>query len=123
MDSAKRGEVKHLRPYELLLIIDPRLTDDEAAQLLTRLGDSLKNLGAEVGQVENWGRRRLAYDIRKQREGTYAVVEVSAEPAMVREFERQLKLNESVLRFLTTRVPARRKPRPADTQEALEEVG
>ena len=54
----------------------------------------LKGLGAEVGTAENWGKRRLTYDIRKQREGTYAVIPCSAEPATVKEFERQLKLNE-----------------------------
>jgi ribosomal protein S6 len=79
--------------------------------LLTQLGETVKGLGAEVTKVENWGKRRLAYDINKQREGMYAVLEVSAEPAMVKEFERQLKLNESVLRFLSTQVPIRKKTR------------
>ncbi len=106
-----------LRPYEILVIIDPRPTDEEAAALLTQLGDNLKSLGAEVSRIDNWGKRRLAYDIRKQREGTYAVVEVSAEPAMVKEFERQLRLNENVLRFLSTQVPVRRRARSAKTQE------
>jgi small subunit ribosomal protein S6 len=106
----------------VLVIIDPRPTDEEVAQLLTRLQDNLKELGAEVIRVENWGKRRLAHDIKKQREGTYAVLEVSAEPPMVKEFERQLKLNENVLRFLSTRVPVRKKARPAPTGEVLEEV-
>jgi small subunit ribosomal protein S6 len=117
------GEVSALRPYEVLVIVDPRPTEEEVAALLTQIGEQLKGLGAEVVKMENWGKRRLAYDIRKQREGTYAVFEVSAEPAMVKEFERQLRLNESVLRFLSTRVPIRKKTRPAKTQEVLEEVG
>ena len=112
-----------LRPYEVLLIIDPRPTDEEVAALLAQLGEHITSLGAAVVKMENWGKRRLAYDIRKQREGTYAVFEVSAEPAMVKEFERQLRLNESVLRFLSTRVPIRKKARPAKTPEVLEEVG
>ncbi|HEY7648386.1 MAG TPA: 30S ribosomal protein S6 [Methylomirabilota bacterium] len=113
-----------LRPYEILVIVDPRPTDEEVAALLTQLGEQIKALGAEVSNVENWGKRRLAYDIRKQREGTYAVFAVSAEPAMVKEFERQLRLNDNVLRFLSTRVPLRKKARPAKTQpEVLEEVG
>ena len=105
------------------MIVDPRPADEEVAALLTRLSDQIKSLGAEVIKLENWGKRRLAYDIRKQREGTYAVLEVSAEPSTVKEFERQLRLNESVLRFLSTRVPVRKKARPAKTQEVLEEVG
>ncbi|MBI4635832.1 MAG: 30S ribosomal protein S6 [Candidatus Rokubacteria bacterium] len=112
-----------MRPYEILVIVDPRPTDEEVAALLVQLGDQLKSLGADVTKVENWGKRRLAYDIRKQREGTYAVFEVSAEPSTVKEFERQLRLNENVLRFLSTRVPIRKKARPAKTEEVLEEVG
>jgi len=116
------GGEGELRPYEVLVIVDPRPTDEEVAALLTQLGEQLKTLGAEVTKVDNWGKRRLAYDIRKQREGTYAVFEVSAEPSMVKEFERQVRLNENVLRFVSTRVPIRKKARPAKTQEVLEEV-
>jgi small subunit ribosomal protein S6 len=50
------------------VIIDPRPTDEEVAALLTQLGDNVKALGGDVTKVENWGKRRLAYDIRKQRE-------------------------------------------------------
>jgi len=114
----------------MLVIVDARPTDEEIAELLTKLGEILTGLGADVTKMENWGKRRLAYDTKKQREGTYAVFEVLAEPSMVKEFERQLRLNESVLRFLSTRVPIRKKVRPAKTQEppaagetVLEEVG
>lgn len=120
-----------LRPYEVLVIIDPRQTDEEVAALLTQLAEQVTSLGAGVGKVDNWGRRRLAYEIRKQREGSYAVLEIQAEPSTVKEFERQLRLNEKVLRFLSTRVPVRKKVRAAKAQEAqpeeprelLEEVG
>ena len=104
------------------MIVDPRPTDEEVTALLEQLGEQLKTLGAEVTKVDNWGKRRLAYDIRKQREGTYAVFDVSAEPSMVKEFERQVGLNESVLRYVSTRVPIRKKARPAKTQEVVEEV-
>ena len=90
--------------------------------LLEHLGEQLKTLGAEVTKVDNWGKRRLAYDIRKQREGTSAVFDVSAEPSMVKDFERQVGLNENVLRYVSTRVPIRKKARPAKTQEVVEEV-
>ena len=114
--------MSELRPYEILVIVDPRPTDEEVTALLTQLGEQVKTLGAEVQKVDSWGKRRLAYDIKKQREGTYAVFEVSAEPSMVKEFERQLRLNENVLRFLSTRVPVRKKARTAKTPEVLEEV-
>ncbi|MCI0548004.1 MAG: 30S ribosomal protein S6 [Candidatus Rokubacteria bacterium] len=100
-----------LYPYRTLIVFDPRPTDDEVAALLTRVHENLKTLGAQVDKVENWGKRRLTYEIRKQREGTYAIIEGSAEPAVIKEFERQLKLNEQVLRFLSTRVPVRKRVR------------
>jgi small subunit ribosomal protein S6 len=102
----------------VLIIVDPRLTEEEVAQLGTRLGETCTALGGEVVSTENWGKRRLAYEIRKQREGTYLLLQVKAEPSAVREYERQLKLNESVLRFMTTRViEGRRKARAPVPEE------
>ena len=94
-----------LRTYDVLLIVDPRLTDEEIAQLGGRLQETLVALGGEApASPEDWGRRRLVFDLRKQREGHYLLLQVRATSAAMREYERQLKLNESVLRFLTTRV-------------------
>ncbi len=111
-------------PYETLIILDPRLNEEEVAALLTKVQETLKTLGGEVGKAESWGKRRLAYDMRKQREGTYAVLESKAEPAVIKEFERQLKLNEQVLRYFTTRVPAPKRIRtaPKPSAPAVEEV-
>ena len=111
-------EVIALYPYEILVIFDPRPTDEDVAALLTRLQDNLKSLGGDVSRAESWGKRRLAYDIRKQREGTYAVIECSALPTVIKEFERQLGLNEQVLRFLSTRVPPKKRVRTAPKQQA-----
>ena len=93
-----------MRTYDVLLIVDPRLTDEEVAQLGGRLQESLIALGGEVVGSEDWGRRRLVFELKTQREGHYVLVQVRATPEAMREYERQLKLNESVLRFLTTRV-------------------
>jgi small subunit ribosomal protein S6 len=112
-----RGGVSNLYPYEILVIFDPRPTDDDVAALLNRLQETLKTLGGQVGKVESWGKRRLTFEIRKQREGTYAVIEASAEPATVKEFERQLRLNEQVLRFVSTRVPVRKRARARQQQQ------
>ena len=104
-------------PYEMLVIFDPRPTDEEVAALIAKLQDNLTHLGATVGKAESWGKRRLAYDIRKQREGTFAVIECMATPATIKEFERQLGLNEQVLRFLSTRVPPRKRARSAPKEQ------
>jgi len=117
-------EVSVLYPYETLLIFDPRLTEEEVTALLTKLQETLAALGGEVVKAESWGKRRLAYDMRKQREGTYAVLESKAAPATVKEFERQLRLNEQVLRYFTTRVPVPKRVRsaPKPAAPAVEEV-
>lgn len=127
MDRLSKGEVSTLYPYEILVIFDPRPSDEDVAALLVKLQENLKTLGGEVGKAESWGKRRLAYDIRKQREGTYAVIECSAVPAVIKEFERQLGLNEQVLRFLSTRVPPKKRVRSVPKQPpapvaAVEEV-
>jgi small subunit ribosomal protein S6 len=111
--------VSHLRLYDVLIIIDPRLTEEEVAQFTGRLQESFAALGGEVASIENWGKRRLSFEIRKQREGTYVLLQVKAEPAVVREFERQLRLNESALRYMTTRVEEkRRRATPGASDEA-----
>lgn len=106
-----RQEVSALYPYEILVIFDPRPTDEDVTALLTKLQENLRALGGDVTKAESWGKRRLAYDIGKQREGTYAVIECSAEPSVIKEFERQIGLNEQVLRFLTTRIPPKKRVR------------
>jgi small subunit ribosomal protein S6 len=108
-----------LRTYDVLLIVDPRLTDEEVAQLGGRLQEVLVTLGGEVVSSEDWGRRRLVFELRKQREGHYLLLQVRAAPPAIREYERQLKLNESVLRFLTMRVvEGRRKLAPVGAAPA-----
>lgn len=76
----------------------------------------MKNDGGSVEKIEVWGKRRLAYEIKKQGEAIYAVLDITAEPATVAELDRQLGLNESVLRTRSCArtSPARRRPPPAD---------
>ena len=87
-----------MRHYELMVILDPELDDRTVAPSLDKLLAVVKKDGGSVDSVDIWGRRRLAYDIKKKSEGIYAVVRMSAEPATALELDRQLNLNESVLR-------------------------
>jgi small subunit ribosomal protein S6 len=87
-----------MRNYELMVILDPELEERTIAPSLDRFLTVVTNSGGTVGKVDIWGRRRLAYEIRKQIEGIYAVIDINAEPAAVAELDRQLNLNESVLR-------------------------
>ena len=87
-----------MRQYELMVILDPELDDRTVAPSLDKLLSVVKKDGGSVDNVDIWGRRRLAHDIKTKSEGIYAVVRMSAEPATALELDRQLNLNESVLR-------------------------
>jgi small subunit ribosomal protein S6 len=87
-----------MRRYELMVILDPELEERTVAPSLDTFLNVIRQGGGTVENVDIWGRRRLAYEIDKKSEGIYAVVDLTAEPATVKELDRQLNLNESVLR-------------------------
>jgi small subunit ribosomal protein S6 len=96
-----------LRAYELMVILDPNLEERTVAPSLDTYLNVVRTDGGTVENVDIWGRRRLAYEINKNAEGIYAVVSLQAEPATVKELDRQLTLNESVLRTKVIRPDAR----------------
>ena len=87
-----------MRQYEMLVIFDPTLDERTIAPSLDTLLNVVREEGGKVDKVDVWGKRRLAYEIKKNSEGIYAVVDVNCEPATVQELDRLLTLNESVLR-------------------------
>ncbi|MGZ4593123.1 MAG: 30S ribosomal protein S6 [Actinomycetes bacterium] len=87
-----------MRHYELMVILDPDIEERTVAPALDQFLSVVKTDGGNIEKVDIWGRRRLAYEIAKKAEGIYAVVNLQAEPATVKELDRQLNLNEAVLR-------------------------
>jgi small subunit ribosomal protein S6 len=87
-----------MRQYELMVILDPELEERTVAPSLDQFLNVVRNAGGTVEKVDIWGRRRLAYEIDKKSEGIYAVIDMVAEPDSVKELDRQLNLNEAVLR-------------------------
>jgi small subunit ribosomal protein S6 len=87
-----------MRHYELMVILDPELEERTVAPSLDRFLNVVRKGGGSIENVNIWGRRKLAYEIKKKSEGIYAVVDMQAEPALAKELDRQLNLNESVLR-------------------------
>jgi small subunit ribosomal protein S6 len=81
-----------------MVILDPTLEERTIAPSLDAFLNVVKQDGGSVEKVDVWGRRRMAYEINKHAEGIYAVVDLQASPAAVQELDRQLNLNESVLR-------------------------
>ncbi|AWB94252.1 MULTISPECIES: 30S ribosomal protein S6 [Aeromicrobium] len=92
-----------MRPYEVMIILDPDLEERTVAPSLDTYLNVVRQDGGSVDNVDVWGKRRLAYEINKKNEGIYAVVTLQAEPATVKELDRQLTLNESVVRTKVTR--------------------
>ena len=87
-----------MRRYELMIILDPELEERTVAPSIDQFLNVVRQGGGSVEKVDIWGRRRLSFEINKKAEGIYAVVDLTAEPATVKELDRQLNLNEAVLR-------------------------
>lgn len=94
-----------MRPYEVMIILDPTLDDEAVRAEVDRATELVKARGGEPGRVERWGKRRLAYEIRKHREGNYVLVSAQAEPATMSDLDRQLLLADSVLRHKIVHLP------------------
>jgi small subunit ribosomal protein S6 len=95
-----------LRAYEVMVILEPSLEERTIEPSLDKYLNVIRNDGGTVESVDVWGRRRLAYEVKKNAEGIYAVITLKAEPATVKEFDRQLSLNESILRTKVMRPDA-----------------
>ena len=95
-----------MRAYEVMVILEPSLDERNAESALDKYLNVVRKDGGSVDKVDVWGRRRMAYEIKKNAEGIYAVISLQAEPATVKEFDRQLTLNESVLRTKVMRPDA-----------------
>lgn len=87
-----------MRQYELMIILDPDLEERTISPSLDKFLSVITKDGGTVDKVDLWGKRRLAYDIKKKSEGIYAVINFSSESATAKELDRQLGLNESILR-------------------------
>ncbi|AHI02116.1 small subunit ribosomal protein S6 [Kutzneria viridogrisea] len=87
-----------MRHYEVMVILDPSLDERTVAPTLDTFLNVIRTSGGNVEKVDVWGRRRLSFEINKQAEGIYALLDVNAEPAAVKELDRQLSLQDSVLR-------------------------
>ena len=92
-----------MRRYEVMVILDPDLEEKTIAPSLEAFLNVIRADGGTVHNVEVWGRRRLAYEINHKPEGIYAILDVTSTPEAVAELDRQLNLNEAVMRTKVTR--------------------
>lgn len=113
-----------MRPYEVMIIFDPTLEDDVIQTEVDKATEVIRANGGTPGRVDRWGKRKLAYEIRKQMEGYYVLLEAAAEPAAMAQLDRALQLADPVMRHKVLRVPdaatrAPRRPAPAAASSAV----
>lgn len=108
-----------MESYESLFIIRPSLTDEETTSLIDKMKGVVEKHGATLMKVDNWGRKRLAYEVKRERKGTYVYLNFRGPGAVVGELERSYRLEDSIIKFLTIRL----EEEPAGRRGSVESQG
>lgn len=94
-----------MRSYEVVLILEASAEDSAVDAMVSRVKDIVTSQKGKVGQIEKWGRKRFAYELKHRWEGNYTLVEFSAEPVAIAELDRVLLLSDDVVRHKIVRIP------------------
>jgi small subunit ribosomal protein S6 len=92
------------RKYELVYLVSPDASDEQVTELHTQVDDIVQRLGGQIEKTDNWGRRRLAYEIGRHKEATYVLEIINGSGEMLKEIDRRLKVSDLVIRHLIVRV-------------------
>ncbi len=92
-----------VRPYEVLVVINPQLEDEAAEALVEKIQSVITAGGGEIEKLDKWGKKRLAYEVKGFTEGIYVVINFKGEPAAAAELERIMKITDEILRYLLIR--------------------
>jgi len=92
------------RKYELVYVVSPEATDDQVADLHTQVEAIVQRIGGQIEKTDNWGRRKLAYEIGRHKEGTYVLEVINGGGELMKEIDRRLKVTDLVIRHLVVRV-------------------
>lgn len=90
--------------YESIFIARPSLSDEEAGKLMEKMKGVVEKAGGSLIKAENWGKRKLAYDVKKERKGSYIILRFNGDGKIIQELERAYRMEETILKFLTVRV-------------------
>jgi len=96
-----------LRKYETIIVIDSLLKADETESIISKYERFISANGGQVEAIERWGKRRLAYEIKKRQYGFYVLIRFDGQPTMIKQLEREYRLNESLLRYATIKLDDR----------------
>ena len=92
------------RKYELVYVVSPDATDDQVTDLHTQVEVIVQRMGGQIEKTENWGRRRLAYEVGRHKEGTYVLELINGSGELMKEIDRRLKVSDLVIRRLVVRI-------------------
>jgi small subunit ribosomal protein S6 len=92
--------------YELMLIVNPNAEEDRQKEIVDRFRTNVEKDGGTIVGVDEWGKRKLAYEIKKESDGVYSIITFTATPQTLAETERVLSITDEVLRFKTKRLKA-----------------
>lgn len=92
------------RKYELVYVVSPDAADDQVADLHTQIDAIVQRMGGQLEKSENWGRRRLAYEIGRHKEGTYVLETIRGSGELMKEIDRRLRVTDLVIRHLAVRI-------------------
>jgi small subunit ribosomal protein S6 len=102
--QSQRDTPNTAREYETIYILRPNTANEGVAEVNTRIKGVIEGMGGKVIKVDNWGKRRLAYEVAKERKGIYLYWLYLAQPGVVEECERNLRMLDNVIRYLTVKV-------------------
>ena len=92
------------RKYELVYVVSPDAGDDQVGALHTQVEETIARMGGQLEKTENWGRRKLAYEIGRHKEGTYVLEVINGDGDLMKEIDRRLKVTDLIIRHLVVRV-------------------
>ncbi len=98
--------------YESIFIINPNLTDDETNGIIKKMQDVVAAQGGEMLKFEDWGKKKLAYEVKKQKRGHYVFFQFKSTPAAISELERTYKLTDAVIKYLSVKLEKELRTRP-----------
>jgi len=92
------------RKYELVYVVSPDASDDQVGALHTQVEETITRMGGQLEKTENWGRRKLAYEIGRHKEGTYVLEVINGTGELMKEIDRRIKVTDLIIRHLVVRV-------------------
>ncbi|MFQ5598188.1 MAG: 30S ribosomal protein S6 [Nitrospiria bacterium] len=105
-DHTMNSETALLKPFETIFILKPALGDEDITTIIDKMKGIIEQEGGEIVAVENWGKRKLAYEVQSERKGIYVVIHFKGPSRLVRELERNYRISESIIKYITLTIGA-----------------